>query len=108
MDEPTTLSKEHNDIFTKKSYIILAILLIINSLVPIWICKYFPAQNTPGFLLIVQMFKEYDNPAFNYANYYDLKLTLIPHLLFHIIVYLFSFVFPIIMAGKIALSISVI
>jgi hypothetical protein len=78
------------------------------SLVPIWSNEYFPTQNGPEYLLVVQMFKEYFNPAFNYSDYYDLNIRLIPNLSFNIIVYLLSFVFPLLVAYKISVSITII
>jgi hypothetical protein len=82
--------------------------LAIASVVPIWIGKYFPSQNGPEYLLAVQMIKEYFSPDFNYSDYYELTLLIVPNILFHFIVYLLSFVFPLLVASKIALSLSII
>lgn len=83
-------------------------LLVIGSLVPIWSAAYFPSQNGPQFLLNVHMLKEFNNPTFDYHEYYTLNIRFIPHLLHNILVYLLSFAFPILVAHKVALSLYVL
>lgn len=78
---------------------------MVLSLVPIWSAKYFPSQNGPAYLLIIKMFKEFHNPEFNYSEYYELHPSIIPYMSFNLIVYLFHFVFPLLIAEKIGLSI---
>lgn len=81
---------------------------MLASLIPIWVDKYFPSQNGPEYLLIVQMMKEFFNPVFNYSDYYKLDYIVIPNLLFHFLVYLLYQVFPLLISYKIALSLNVI
>ncbi|MDI6780754.1 MAG: hypothetical protein QME49_01380 [bacterium] len=95
-------------VLNRNWFIILIGFLMLASLIPIWICECFPSQNGPGYILVVQMLKEYFNPVFNYSTYYDLNFSLIPNLSFNIIVYLLSFVFPILLSYKIAVSTTVI
>lgn len=93
---------------SKKTYVIVAGLLIVTSLVPIWIGEFFPNQNGPLYLLIIHMIKEFSNPAFNYSDYFDVLFVLVPNLSFHIIVYLLSYLFPILTSYKIAISMNLI
>jgi hypothetical protein len=76
--------------------------------VPIWSTQYFPSQNGPWHLLTIQMLHEYDNPAFNYREYYVPSIHAIPHLAHTLLVYVLAFVFPLLTAHKIAISIYVL
>ncbi len=82
----------------------LVFLLMAGSLVPIWSSPYFPSQNGPWHLLAIQMLHEYTNPAFNYADFYTPSFHAIPHLAHTLVVYLLAFVFPLLVAHKIAIS----
>ncbi|MBI1929032.1 hypothetical protein HYR99_32900, partial [Candidatus Poribacteria bacterium] len=74
-------------------------------MIPIWSAEYFPSQNGPAYLLIIHMFKEFHNPAFNYSDYYELRPFISPYLLFNLIVYLLHFIFSLLISEKIGLSI---
>lgn len=79
-------------------------LLMAASLVPIWSSPYFPSQNGPWHLLTIQMMHEYGNPAFNYAEFYVPSIHAIPHLAHTLLVYSLAFVFPVLVAHQIAIS----
>jgi hypothetical protein len=84
---------------------------MVASLVPIWSHKYFPTQTGPGYLLIYKMLKDFYDPTMGYFNYYVLKthlLPIIPNVTFNLLVYLFHFIFPILTAYKIVLSLHAI
>ncbi len=83
---------------------VLVVLLMAASLVPIWSSPYFPSQNGPWHLLTIQMLHEYTNPAFNYADFYAPSFHAIPHLAHTLVVYLLAFIFPLLVAHKIAIS----
>jgi hypothetical protein len=80
--------------------------LVACVLVPIWTPAWFPSQNGPWFLLPTHMFKEYGNPAFNYAEYFVRNWHPIPHMLHDALVGLVSFVAPLATAEKIVLSLN--
>lgn len=84
---------------------ILLPLLMAGSLVPIWSSPYFPSQNGPWHLLTVQMLHEYANPAFNYAEFYVPSVHAIPHLAHTLLVYALAFIFPLLVAQQIAISV---
>ena len=87
---------------------VLYLFLTIALLVPIWIGEYFPSQNGPEYSLFVHMAKEYDNPEFNYSDYYEFIVLAIPNLLFHIVDYLLSHILPLTTSTKVVLSLCVI
>jgi len=84
---------------------ILIASLMAASLVPIWSSTYFPSQNGPWHLLMIQMLHQYNNPAFNYSEFYTPSVHAIPHLAHTLLVYALAFVFPLLVAHKIAISI---
>lgn len=83
-------------------------LLMAGSLVPVWSSAYFPSQNGPWHLLTIQMLHEYSNPAFNYAEFYEPSFHAIPHLAHTLLVYALAFVFPLLVAHQIAISLYVL
>jgi len=98
----------YKQIELSKQQVVLLAVLIVLSLIPLWSTEYFPSQNGPAYLSIIQIFKNLHNPAFNYTDYYELHPYVIPNLLFNVIIYIFSFIFPLLVAEKIALSVYVI
>ena len=78
--------------------------LIVLSLIPIWAVEYFPSQNGPWSLLMAKMLVDYNNPAFNYAAYYEPSWHAIPHMLHTLIVYALGLVMPVLTAHKVAIS----
>lgn len=99
-----TVKLRHNKIYI----IYLAIFLMLINLIPIWICKYFPSQNGPEYLLAIHMVREFFNPSFNYSDFYELEFLIVPNLLYHVIIYLLSFIVPLLIADKIAISLNII
>jgi hypothetical protein len=87
---------------------VLIATLMIASLLPIWSVAYFPSQNGPWSLLIAKMLSDYSNPVFNYSAYYEQSWHAIPHMLHTLVVYALSFVVPVLVAHKIAISVFVV
>ena len=52
---------------------LLAILLLIAMLLPIWIGRYFPSYDYPNHLLEAQIVVHYDDPQLSYADNYDIN-----------------------------------
>lgn len=92
------ISSEH------KIYLSLCIILSLCSIVPIWLVKYFPSQNGPGFLYITHMFKEMNNPAYCYSEYFMRHLHYMPYLSFYVLIFCLSHFFSLLVAQKIVLS----
>ena len=78
------------------------------NLIPLWVTKYFPSQNGPWFLLPTHMFREYDNPQFNYSQIYVRNWHPVPHMLHDALVGLATSVFPILISEKLMLSLYVV
>ncbi len=99
----------HEDVLDlSRPYKVLAAVLGVASLAPIWAGEFFPTQNGPWYVLVSQMLLEWNNPQFNYNEYYDLKWHPIPYLLHYLLVWALGHAFPILIAHKIALSLYVI
>ncbi|HUT89227.1 MAG TPA: hypothetical protein VMY37_07010 [Thermoguttaceae bacterium] len=89
-------------------HILVVAALILGSLAPVWATEFFPSQNGPWYLLAAHMMREYGNPQWNYAEYYELSWHPIPHMLHTLLMFGFSYLAPIFIAQKLALSVYVI
>jgi hypothetical protein len=100
--------KKIKNILIKKKFLLIFIALVIFSLVPIWIGKFFPSQDGPNHLYLVKIFKELlaGNPLFQ--TYFNYNFSFTANFLFDFITFLFSFIFDYITAQKIAISISIL
>ncbi len=94
--------------YNRKLLMLLAGAMIIINVIPVWLVTHFPSQNGPLYLLVIKMFKEYSNPAYNYADYYEYFFLLIPNLVFHALVYFLSFLMPVLIAFKVMISLNLI
>jgi len=92
------ISTEH------KLYIFLGALLSVASLIPIWLVKYFPSQNGPAFLFIVHAFKEMNNPAYRYSEFFIRHLHNMPYLTYYTFLFSLSYIFPLVISQKIIMS----
>lgn len=93
----------------KKAFINFFVLgLIIFSLLPIWLVKFPPLQDYPQHLVLAKIIKDYANPAFNYNQYFTISYSFIPNFSCYIIISLLSYIFPILIAGKLFLSLYVV
>ncbi|MCX6032327.1 MAG: hypothetical protein NT169_23910 [Chloroflexi bacterium] len=79
-------------------------LLIGLSLIPIWITRYPPLQDYPDWLLQAQILRHLNDPALGFSTYYAALIVPVPNLGSIALIYLLSFVAPIEIAGKLALS----
>lgn len=92
----------------RKVFIILFILFSFLYVLPIWLVNFLPFVDLPQHLNFVHILRNYRNPDLNYDQIYSLRLfpthnTL--HLFFN---YLLSFIFPLAIANKIYLTISIL
>lgn len=88
--------------------VLLVAVLMAASLVPIWATTHFPSQNGPWYLLQVHMTKEFNNPAWDYSDYYRISWHPTPHMLHNVLVFALNYIFPLLIAEKVALSVYVI
>ncbi len=66
---------------------------------------YPPLTDYPSHLLSINIIKEYNNPDFNYREFFTVNWRPLPNLLSNVIILLLSLVFPITIAGKLYLFI---
>lgn len=88
-----------------KSYRALLLVMILASVIPIWATDHFPSQNGPWYLLASHVMRNYENPEFNYADYYIRHWHPIPHALHTYLMFAFSYVAPPLIAMKLALTV---
>ncbi len=87
---------------------LVAAVLSLVCIVPIWLCGYFPSQNGPSLLLISFMQHEFDNPAFGYSSHFDWHVFPVPYLLQNVGLNLLFLVFSPLVAHKIWVSLVVL
>jgi hypothetical protein len=83
-------------------------LLMLCNLAPIWITDRFPSQNGPWFLLPTHMFREYHNPAFDYAAHFVRNWRPIPHMLHDLLVGILAAWIPLFTAERLVLSLQAV
>lgn len=83
-------------------------LLMLCNLAPIWITDRFPSQNGPWFLLPTHMFREYHNPAFDYAEHFVRNWRPIPHMLHDLLVGIVAAWIPVFTAERLVLSLQAV
>lgn len=82
--------------------------LIVLSLLPIWLVKFPPLQDYPNHLLRAKVIYDYNNPLFDYNKHFIIQYSFLPNLISDIIIPFLAHFVPIVLAGKIFLSIYVI
>ena len=87
---------------------LVASLLMLCNLAPIWVTGRFPSQNGPWFLLPTHMFREYNNPGYNYAEHFVRNWRPIPHMLHDALVGLFAWQIPLFTAERIVLTLQAV
>jgi hypothetical protein len=87
---------------------LVAGLLSAASVIPIWLCEYFPSQNGPSLLHISYMLKEFNNPDLGFWKFFEKHPFPVPYLLETAgLNFLFLFVGPL-FAQKIWISLIVL
>ena len=110
MNQPSAISKTESALesgaadapripFTWVEGWVLGLLMVCN-LAPIWITDRFPSQNGPWFLLPTHMFREYHNPAFDYAEHFVRNWRPIPHMLHDLLVAILGAWIPVFTAER--------
>ena len=92
--------------YTKWSLLIGA--LIVVYLIPIWLFPYFPTQDGVSHVYNAQILTEYNNPEYQFRDYYEINWYPFPNWLSHFSLAVLMFVFPPLIAEKIFLSLYVI
>ena len=92
--------------YTKWSILIGGLILVY--LLPIWLFPYFPTQDGVSHVYNSQILTEYNNPEYQFRDYYEINWYPFPNWLSHFSLAVLMFVFPSLIAEKIFLSLYVI
>ena len=82
--------------------------LIVAYLLPIWLFDYFPTQDGVSHVYNSQIITEYNNPTFQFQEYYDINWFPFPNWLSHFCLAALMFIFKPLTAEKVFLSLYVI
>jgi len=94
---------------TDNKFFILSVLIFTGlGLAVIWIPRFPAMQDYPQHLFMAYVLSEYNNPAFNWNQLYDVNGLWGPNNLFYLIVSALAVLIPIEIAGKIFISLSLI
>ncbi|MBU4151239.1 MAG: hypothetical protein KKD63_00010, partial [Proteobacteria bacterium] len=83
-------------------------MLTILCLWPIWAVAFPPLQDYPQHLFLAHVNATYSDPAYNWPQHYLATLKTGPYMLFYLIVVLLEKVMPVIMAGKVFLTLYIL
>ena len=88
--------------WTKDAVLVLALLILFN--IPLWFLRYLPLADYPSHLLSIQIAKEYDNPAFNFPEYFVVDWRPLPNLGSEFLILTLARFMPVETAGRVYLS----
>lgn len=78
------------------------------SLWPIWATRFLPMQDYPQHLFLAQVIASYDDPSFNWKEFYRVDLGIRPYMLWYIAMKSLAGIFNIEAAGKIIFSLYIL
>lgn len=85
-------------------YLLAVGILALLCLWPIWSLEFPPLQDYPQHLFLAHVNATYDNPAYNWQNYYQATLKFGPYTFFYLVVTWLEKIVSITIAGKVFLS----
>jgi hypothetical protein len=77
-------------------------------LLPIWIPRVLPMLDVPNHLAQIRAWHDHDHPAWHVGEYFDVRIHVVPYMLYHCLVHLLMFVVPIEIANKLCVSLYVV
>jgi hypothetical protein len=83
---------------------LLWIALTLALLYPIWHQRLLPMLDTPNHLALVRGWHSYDDPSYDLARYYQVRVRVVPYLLYYGTIHLLMYAVPIEIAHKLFLS----
>lgn len=83
-------------------------LLLIVSLIPIWAVRFHPIADLPAHLAAVSVWHHYNDPRFDFAQYYQLYLGITPYWGYYLLCHLLSFPFGLDGANRVVLSLYIL
>jgi len=88
--------------------VIVWIGMTVLALAPVWLASVLPMLDVPNHLAQIRAWHSFSDPRYHIAAYFDLRIHLVPYMLYHSAVHALMFVFPILIANKIVISIYVV
>src|SRR5512140_2068704 len=73
-------------------------------LIPVWSQRLLPMLDTPNHLALVRGWHNYYDPSYRIAEYYDLRIRIVPYFLFYWSIHMLMYLFSIEVANKLFLS----
>lgn len=92
------------EIIMKKMWNSAFLLLLMVYILPIWVFKYFPSQDGPCHIYNSFILKHYNDPAYRFDEFYEIRKSPIPNLVSHIIMMILMYLVPPLMAEKLLLT----
>jgi hypothetical protein len=83
---------------------LLWLALTVVVLVPVWSQRLLPMLDTPNHLALVRGWHSFYDDSYKIAEYYDLRIRVVPYFLFYSAIHLLMYVFSIEVANKLFLS----
>ena len=77
-------------------------------LIPVWHQRLLPMLDSPNHLALARGWHEFNDPTSRVAEFYQLRVRVVPYFLFYGSIHLLLYVFPIEIANKIFISAYVI
>lgn len=84
------------------------LILTILSIYPIWAFRFLPMQDYPQHLFLAQIIATYDNPAYNWKEFYTVNLSLKPYMLWYLAMKPLSLIWGVETAGKLLFSLYIL
>jgi hypothetical protein len=86
------------------AFILLWIVLTALVVLPVWTQRLLPQLDTPNHLALVRGWHSYNDPSFHLAEYYDLRIRIVPYFLFYWSIHMLMYVVSIETANKVFLT----
>jgi len=83
-------------------------LVLLLYILPIWVFKYFPAQDGPCHIYNSFILKHYNDPNYRFSEFYEINKKLVPNWTSHAFMMLLMYLVPPLIAEKILLTVYVI
>ena len=84
------------------------IALTIFSIIPIWTQRLLPFQDSPNHMALARAWHDYHHPEWHIADFYDLRIRVVPYFLYYVVMHLLMYVMPIETANKLFVTAYVI
>ena len=88
--------------------VIIWIVCSVAVVLPIWTARVLPMLDVPNHLAQVRAWHDHAHPSWNVGAYYDVRIRIVPYMLYHCLVDVLLYVMPIEAANKVCLSVDVL